>query len=123
MIYINNLIKIFKVLSNQTRLRIIILLYFQKLYVCQICQILKLSQPTISKHLTKLKDIGIVIDYKKEQYVLYELVLENHILKCILEQIIKNKNDYPQIQIDIKRIEFKDTYLKNCNTSCNDKRY
>lgn len=117
MIYINNLTKIFKVLSNQTRLRIIIILYFHKLYVCQICQILKLSQPTISKHLTKLKDIGIVIDYKKEQYVLYELVLDNCILKSIIEQIVDNIVDYPHIQKDIERIKFKDTYLKNCKNN------
>jgi ArsR family transcriptional regulator len=44
----------FKVLSDETRLRILILLDRRELCVCEICQILDLSQPKVSRHLAKI---------------------------------------------------------------------
>ncbi|NCA68162.1 MAG: ArsR family transcriptional regulator, partial [Clostridia bacterium] len=62
------LIEFFKLVSDETRLRIVILLAQQELAVCEICGILKLTQPKVSKHLGKLRDMNFVIDKRNEKY-------------------------------------------------------
>ncbi|GAA0182871.1 metalloregulator ArsR/SmtB family transcription factor [Clostridium sediminicola] len=106
--------KFFKMLSDQTRLRIIILLYYQELFVCQICGILELSQPKVSKHLTKLRDMGFVKDCRKEQFVYYRLNLQDSVLKSIVEEIANNIDKYPQIKKDIENMKLKEIYFNNC---------
>ncbi|MFU0832798.1 MAG: hypothetical protein ACFWUC_07655 [Oscillospiraceae bacterium] len=56
------LTEFFKRASDETRLRIMVLLAQKELAVCEICGILKLSQPKVSKHLAKLRDMGFVTD-------------------------------------------------------------
>ena len=55
----NKLLNYFKVLSDETRLRIMVLLFHNELCVCQLTGITGISQPNVSKHLAKLRDIGI----------------------------------------------------------------
>lgn len=71
------LINAFKILSDDTRLRILMLLYRHDLCVCQICGILNISQPSVSKNLAKLRDINIVIDTRGEKFIEYSMVREN----------------------------------------------
>jgi Predicted transcriptional regulators len=63
----NKLINIFKILSDETRLRIIILLAQEELCVCQISGVLNVSQPKVSKSLSRLRDLNLVIDERKEK--------------------------------------------------------
>ncbi|NCC79781.1 MAG: ArsR family transcriptional regulator, partial [Clostridia bacterium] len=49
----NDLLNIFKTLSDETRLRIVMLLHHDELCVCEMSGILDVSQPTISKGLSK----------------------------------------------------------------------
>ena len=69
----NNLTNIFKLLSDESRLRIIMMLFHQDLCVCQLTGILNISQPTVSKNLSKLRDLSLVIDTRKEKFVFYSL--------------------------------------------------
>ncbi|HML25316.1 MAG TPA: metalloregulator ArsR/SmtB family transcription factor [Methanomethylovorans sp.] len=55
----------FKVLSDETRLRILMLLDRRELCVCEICQILGLPQPKVSRHLAKMRDLDLVRDKKE----------------------------------------------------------
>ena len=71
----NQLINLFKLLSDESRLRIIMMLYHQELCVCQLTGILELSQPTISKNLSKLRDLNLVKDTRKEKFVLKNIFL------------------------------------------------
>lgn len=58
--------KILKALSDENRLRILTLLSGKKdLCVCEITEVIGLSQPTISSHLKILENAGL-IEYKKE---------------------------------------------------------
>ena len=41
--------------------------------VCELVDILQMSQPAISQHLRKLKDNGLVKESKKAQWVFYSL--------------------------------------------------
>jgi ArsR family transcriptional regulator len=98
----DKLTNLFKVLSDETRLRILVLLYNRELCVCQIQGILKESQPKISKHLGKLRDLGFVKDERKEQFIYYSLI-ENKMLYEILKSIIENYHENILVK-DIERL-------------------
>jgi ArsR family transcriptional regulator len=108
----------FKVLSDDTRLRILMLLYRQDLCVCQICGILDISQPSVSKNLAKLRDMNIVIDTRKEKFIEYSLVKksqENIFLLNILSQLHDDIEKYPILSEDRQRIMDKDHFLNLCD--------
>src|SRR6056297_2989590 len=88
------LIDFFKILSDETRLRILALLSKEELCVCEICGALELSQPKVSKHLSKMRDKGFVATEKKEQFVFYKLNLTDETIISILRDINKDIDNY-----------------------------
>ncbi|NNU74713.1 ArsR/SmtB family transcription factor [Clostridium estertheticum] len=114
-----NLTNLFKVLSDETRLRILVLLYHKKLCVCQIQGILEESQPKISKHLAKLRDMGFVKDERQEQFIYYYINKDNELLNELLEKIISNSENYTSIQKDLKKLDKGDQYIEIFKTKCN----
>ena len=66
-------VEIFKTLSDKTRLRIVVLLTLGELCVCDITDILKLPQSTVSRHMSRLKLTGLVTDRRKEKWVFYKV--------------------------------------------------
>lgn len=113
------LMNLFKVLSDETRLRILVLLYHKKLCVCQIQGILEETQPKISKHLGKLRDMGFVKDERQEQYIYYYLDKDNQLLSEILKKIILNESDYTTVQKDLKSLQKGDEYVEMFKNKCN----
>jgi len=111
----NQLTNFFKVLSDETRLRIISLLAQQQLCVCEICGILELSQPKVSKHLAKLRDMGFVSDERKEQFIFYSLKIGDDVLANLIKNIMDNIDQYEQLSIDSKRLVDKELYLSQCS--------
>ena len=86
--------KVFKALSDKNRLRIMNMLCYKSLCVCEITYILQLSQSTVSGHLRVLKDAELVIDYKDKLWVDYRLNRENRWINEIVEIIKKQaEND------------------------------
>jgi len=67
----------FKLLGDKNRLAILGLLREEELCVCELVEILGLSQPGISQHLRKLKDAGIVRENRKSQWIFYSLANED----------------------------------------------
>lgn len=94
----------FKMLSDETRLRILILLYHRKFCVCQICGIMEESQPKISKHLAKLRDMGFVKDERQEQFIFYSLNIEEGLFSEIIQNIVKNINDIQKLKMILKKL-------------------
>ncbi|MCH4889269.1 metalloregulator ArsR/SmtB family transcription factor [Acidaminobacter sp. JC074] len=113
----NNLINIFKLLSDETRLRIILLLKDNELCVCQMTGILNISQPKASKALSKLRDLNLVTDTRKDKFVYYTLNEDNPFLIHILDYLKNNINLYTQLEEDKNRVELKDEFLSNCASS------
>lgn len=63
---------LFSALSNEVRLRCLMLLQFQgELCVCELTHALSLSQPMISRHLALLRDTGLVKDRRAGQWIYY----------------------------------------------------
>jgi ArsR family transcriptional regulator len=71
--------KIFKALGDKNRLRIINMLGEKSMCVCEITEVLKLSQSTVSGHLRVLKDAGLVEDEKDGLWVEYRLCQDEKI--------------------------------------------
>jgi len=65
--------KFFKALSDQTRRHILQLLQRRELSVGEIVNNFELSQPTISRHLSVLKEARLVTDRRAGQHVMYRL--------------------------------------------------
>jgi len=64
----------FKALSDETRLRCMMLLYEKgQLCVCDLTCALALSQPKISRHLAQLRQIGLLLDKREGQWVYYQI--------------------------------------------------
>lgn len=77
-------IKLFKALADQSRLRILTSLMESPMYVELLSQRLELSASTVSFHLKKLEESGLVSKEKDQYYIIY------HINREILEQSLSN---------------------------------
>ncbi len=110
------LTEFFKLVSDETRLRIVVLLAQEDLYVCQICGILNLSQPKVSKHLSKLRDLNYVVDRRKEKFILYSLNLKDEVIKNLIQDIVVHIEQYPVLCEDRKQMKDKELFLSQCRT-------
>jgi ArsR family transcriptional regulator len=72
-----NISRLFKALSDPNRLRILKMLEFKSLCVCEITAALQLATSTVSKHLSILRDAGFIMDLKNGKWVNYTLHPEN----------------------------------------------
>lgn len=65
--------KIFKVLSDPNRLRILKMLQTKHLCVCEIKSVLNLATSTVSKHLSILRESGFIIEQKDGKWVNFQI--------------------------------------------------
>src|SRR3990170_2673204 len=70
---IDSISRIFKALSDRTRLKIIPLLQDGEMCVCEISVALGLTQPTASHHLMILENAGIVEHRKEGRWAFYRI--------------------------------------------------
>ena len=68
-----DLAEVYKALADKTRLHMLALLACEELCVCEFVPILDMSQPSVSQHLRKLKQAGLVKERKTAQWVFYSL--------------------------------------------------
>ena len=108
------LVDFLKLISDETRLRIMALLYHQQLCVCELCGVMDVSQPNVSKHLAKMRDTGFVRDEKRGQYVFYSLNIENGVFKDILKRILADSDNLPILTEDLKKAKDALKYLELC---------
>jgi ArsR family transcriptional regulator len=66
--------QVFKALADGTRLRILNLLLHGELCVCDIQFVLDSPQPNVSRHLTYLKNAGLVQDRREGPRIYYSLI-------------------------------------------------
>jgi len=109
------IVEVLKALADETRVRILNLLYKETLCVCDLEEILKLSQSNASRHLTKLKNAKLITGDKQAQWVYYrvdEKTLEQHsFVKELLEQGLDKSH---QCQKDVARLR----KYRDCGGNC-----
>jgi len=91
-----NIVEILKALSDETRLRVINLLYEGELCVCDIMEVLDISQAKASRHLAVLRRAGLVTDRKSAQWVYYTLAQfeKNEFLERIVFDQLRQSDLY-----------------------------
>lgn len=83
---IEDLVEIFKALSNNIRLKIVIgLLEKSECNVNLMAEKLGISQPNVSQHLTILKNAGIIEGYRKGTQICYKVT--NKIVATIIKSL------------------------------------
>ncbi|MDD3022567.1 MAG: metalloregulator ArsR/SmtB family transcription factor [Syntrophomonadaceae bacterium] len=65
------IVHIFKAMADETRIRMLSLLKYGELCVCDIEEVLNVQQSNASRHLNKLKLAGLIVSRKKSQWVYY----------------------------------------------------
>lgn len=88
------------------------LLYHREFCVCQLTGITDISQPNVSKHLSKLRDMGLVKDERKEQYTYYTLNIDDKLFEDILESIVDNLEHYSTLKLDFERSKEAEKFLQ-----------
>ncbi|MBO8152565.1 MAG: helix-turn-helix transcriptional regulator [Candidatus Marinimicrobia bacterium] len=86
-------IKIFKALSDETRLRIYLLLLREELCVCEIVNILNIEQSRVSHCLRVLKEADLVDSKRKGTWIIYSA--SPQMLKSRVIQGIKHEVEPP----------------------------
>lgn len=89
-------IRLFKCLSDKSRIQILKSLAIEDMYVERLSERLGLSSPTISFHLKKLSDAGAVTSYKSQYYMMYSL--NQNIFKISILDILKEQSDEADLQ-------------------------
>lgn len=73
--------RMFKALSDETRLRILCLLLEGELCVCDLMAVLQLPQSTVSRHLAYLKNSGWVDDRRCGVWMYYSIAVDGNPLQ------------------------------------------
>ena len=84
-----DLLNIFKALSEETRLRILKLLEHGELCVCDIVAALDIVQPKVSFHLNVLKEVGFLKDRKQGRWTHYRIDDSDFFRRFLLLSVIE----------------------------------
>ncbi len=112
-------LKYFKTISNDTKLRLVVLLLESELCVCELEEITNIKQANISKNLASLKDAGIVGVRKDRNRAFYFLTEEfkknKHLIMHLKELPVKEAMLGKDQKTFLKHEEIKDTQVYVCN--------
>jgi ArsR family transcriptional regulator len=102
----SDLEQFFKGLSDQTRLRILNLLIHGELCVCDIQYVLASSQPNVSRHLTYLKNSGLVLDRREGARIYYRLAQPDEGVHKLLFGFLRAAfRESPALAADARRLK------------------
>jgi ArsR family transcriptional regulator len=79
---------ILKLLGDKTRLTIVAILKHRECCVCEFLEVFEMSQPSISQHLRKLKDAGMVREERRGQWIYYSLNQQSELYGLIQDILV-----------------------------------
>lgn len=102
---LDDLIVVMKALSDRNRIRILKMLERRPLCVCEINAVLGLAVSTTSKHLSILRDAGLVVEEKEGKWVNYQLnrTARNPYIAGILPLLKSRLDRDATIQSDLEK--------------------
>ncbi|HAR95769.1 MAG TPA: ArsR family transcriptional regulator [Deltaproteobacteria bacterium] len=112
----DELLPIFKALSDATRLRIVKLLERGELCVCHLVAAVDMSQPKISFHLKVLKEAGLVKDRREGKWMHYRLN-ESDLFKRLLFLSVAEKIREEEVAADHGRLDAFKALRSNTDTA------
>jgi DNA-binding transcriptional ArsR family regulator len=94
-----------KAISDPNRVRALMALRGRELCVCRIIELLQLAPSTVSKHLTILKQAGLIEGRKEGRWMHYRLPDDKSSEACkTLEWVFQSLEGSQQIETDEKRL-------------------
>ncbi|NIK12008.1 ArsR/SmtB family transcription factor [Alkalibacillus almallahensis] len=90
-----------KLLGDSNRLRMMQFIYERECCVCELVELINLSQPAISQHLRKLRDGGLVMEQRKGSWVFYRMNDEHATIELIKEIL----QSLPSVQGELDELE------------------
>jgi ArsR family transcriptional regulator len=97
---------LFRALADRTRLRLLNLIADKEICVCYFVEILKISQPKISRHLAYLRRAGIVTARRQGRWMHYRLVTpRDTVASAILKETLAHLRQMPEMQGDLAKLE------------------
>jgi ArsR family transcriptional regulator len=107
---------LFRVLADRTRLRLLNLIGDKEICVCYFVDILRMSQPKISRHLAYLRRAGIVTARRQGRWMHYRLILPHDTAAAeVLKETLSHLRKIPEMQDDLAKLE-----TSCCNPSSSD---
>lgn len=99
-------ITVLKALADETRLRIVsLLLEAGDLCSCEIEAVLDLSQPNVSRHLTRLRYVGLLRSEKRGQWVHFHISGDSSTRNPVLSvAVTAAREDLPLFADDLARL-------------------
>ena len=111
-----DLVKILKALSDETRLRILNMLFERECCVCEVIQVLGISQPRVSHHMSALYNAGLLKMRRQGLFALYSIDWEAmgdysvDLVKAVLKGLASNKIAVE----DLKKLATAERILPEC---------
>lgn len=84
MLTYSNVEKNLKAIGEETRLKIISYLTIDSFCVCELVELLQMSQPSISQHLRRLRQTEIILEQRRGKWIFYSLNKEHEFYTLIL---------------------------------------
>ena len=96
--------KVLKAAADKNRLRILKMLERKRMCVCELAAVLGIAQPSVSRHLKKLHDSGL-IDVEQEGYwrVYFTVPFPEGCARDMLFMLRHWLNDDPRIKDDLQK--------------------
>jgi len=104
--------RMFRALSDPTRLRTLNLLLGGELCVCDIVSVLNIPQPTASRHLAYLRRAGLVTVRKEGVWCYYQFPAAATDFEVKLRSCLECCSKLPRLAKDVKRLK------EDCSTCC-----
>ncbi len=102
-----NIAQVFKLLADETRLRLLLLLRDHELTVAELSATLQLAQPRVSTHLAKLKEQRFVMGRKDGVYTYYRLntLLISEQYQSLWDNLLNEANNDSLVEQDKNRLQ------------------
>ena len=98
-------VDLFRLLADETRLRMLILLTRGELCVCDIMSVIGATQSKTSRHLAYLRSAGLVHDRREGLWIHYSLAEPTGVLQQrVFEWLRHAENELPQAVEDLRAL-------------------
>ena len=98
-------VQLFKALADETRLRILMLLYAEgELCVCDLIAALLLPQSTVSRHLAYLKKAATVLDRREGLWIYYSINRSHRLMEEMESFLRKSLRESSVAANDLQRL-------------------
>jgi ArsR family transcriptional regulator, arsenate/arsenite/antimonite-responsive transcriptional repressor len=101
----SDLVPLFAALADRTRLRLLNLIAGREVCVCYMVEILRQSQPKISRHLAYLRKAGVVTARREGKWMHYRIRHpEDAAMISILDTLLESLKSDREMQSDLTRL-------------------